>query len=664
MAPKLRGKARNESIRNAPRVKREKFLRELDLAALNAERNRRFWRETLTRVKMPDVWRKIDVTWQTLERAIDFKGYSISLLLDSLREAENQRRTTNGALVGLIDKSLAAHETRLADAATLFRANVETALADKISQFENINNHRNEREIALRKIRLLVSHRGENASNIATSTAISKIDAFVEDGENEKRIIITQLRTKLENSWAGLRNVFSDYRKSTYACAPDTEDRRKDYEIVERKDRIDRQTITRQYTRVAILFDSIVKFRGKIDSYKKESTVELRDVTRESNFFHDVYRETNERFVLGCKKDKHKTTTMSEEYNRSVKHARRLLIKAERILGYVQICRKYETQDEKIQLPTIDDRPTRSSITDDDDDILPLRTVRYTRYARCYYFSCKTTTRSRAATDFRRTVNFWRRLGLARIITAELRNERNRLTVRANNLRRLMRRCLVDDETVDEPTDVIYLLPSPRWNVTALMENGKFDIFTPSLAHKANNKRIGAKHRPVNKFETKAGGLFSGWRNMCCKHVANTFVNERDDIVDQRECFAPTYNRLEKDNSSRQSIGERAIGQGFGDAYLSVGEGCKLCLLNMTTSSPTLVAEFAVTLIELLALIGLPSTSQTLIVTKGCRVEILISSLANVTQVGLSKSLFAKVVKAESKLETPLGVCTERRDRR
>lgn len=82
----------------------------------------------------------------------------------------------------------------------------------------------------------------------------------------------------------------------------------------------------------------------------------------------------------------------------------------------------------------------------------------------------------------------------------------------------------------------------------------------------------------------------------------------------------------------------------------------------MIASSPTLVAEFAVTLGTLLS--GLPKISQTFTVTNGCSTEILIPSLAKVTQIGFSKSLFAKIVNAESKFATPLGVCTERRDKR
>ncbi|XP_050600635.1 uncharacterized protein LOC126928830 [Bombus affinis] len=175
MPPKSKRKTRNKSNGAEQDFKRETLLRELKLSALNTERNRRYWREMLTRVRMPDISKKIDITWQILEHAFDFKDYSIGLLLDSLQEAEDQRRTVNGAHVEIIDRSLKIHETRLTDADTLFYGNVKTALADKTFQFENINYYRNKKETALRKINLFLNHRGENATNVARSTAISKI---------------------------------------------------------------------------------------------------------------------------------------------------------------------------------------------------------------------------------------------------------------------------------------------------------------------------------------------------------------------------------------------------------------------------------------------------------------------------------------------------------
>ena len=40
------------------------------------------------------------------------------------------------------------------------------------------------------------------------------VNAFVEDGENERRLIATQLQKQLEDGWDNLRNIFSNYRKS------------------------------------------------------------------------------------------------------------------------------------------------------------------------------------------------------------------------------------------------------------------------------------------------------------------------------------------------------------------------------------------------------------------------------------------------------------------
>lgn len=95
--------------------------------------------------------------------------------MDSLQEAEGQRRKANGAHAEAIDRSLRTHEARLKVIDTLFYRNIETALVDKTHESEDINYHRNKREIDLRKINLLVNHRSENTAYVARSTAISKI---------------------------------------------------------------------------------------------------------------------------------------------------------------------------------------------------------------------------------------------------------------------------------------------------------------------------------------------------------------------------------------------------------------------------------------------------------------------------------------------------------
>ncbi|XP_076637147.1 uncharacterized protein LOC143349639 [Colletes latitarsis] len=195
-------------------LKKEALAREIKLSAFNTDRYRQLWREVLMRMTMPDIERKIQVAWQTLDHALDLKDYRISLLLDGLQETEDQRRKADGAHAETIDLSFETHETRLKSVDAFFRENIETAFADKIYDFENINYHRNKDEALLVKINLLVNLRNENAFTAAKSNAISKVDAFAEDGKNERRLTAAQLQKQLEDLWDNLRSVFLDYRKS------------------------------------------------------------------------------------------------------------------------------------------------------------------------------------------------------------------------------------------------------------------------------------------------------------------------------------------------------------------------------------------------------------------------------------------------------------------
>ncbi|KOC70801.1 Coiled-coil domain-containing protein 65 [Habropoda laboriosa] len=347
MAPKRKRKPQRDKTNRD--LNRETLFREINRSGFGTERYLPFSREMVARVKMPDIERKVEMAWQTLEHAIDLKDYRISLLLDSLQEAQEQRRSANNAHVEIIDRTLLAHQARLQRIDTLFYGNLETTLAHKVRRLKDINDCQNEEEIALRKINLLVNYRGVNASSVARSTAISKIDAFMEDGKNETRIITTQLQNKLENLWNHLRNIFSDYLQRT-------QDRRKAYETIKKKDEVDLQTITRQYLRTATLLEETAKFRETIHSYRIESAIRIREITQQANSFHNIYRETNQRFASGCKIDKHRITSMSKEYSRTVENLKGWTMKAQRILALVKISRKYETQDEKI-LPTIDCHP-------------------------------------------------------------------------------------------------------------------------------------------------------------------------------------------------------------------------------------------------------------------------------------------------------------------
>ncbi|XP_076398447.1 dynein regulatory complex subunit 2 isoform X1 [Megachile rotundata] len=425
MPPKRKGrKGAKEKVVRDP--KKEMLLREMNYGSLNTERYRRLWRDTLMRIKLPEIRKSVEIAWQSIERTFDLKDYRISLLLDGLQEVEEQRRRANGARVETFDRSIQVHEVRLKTIDATFRETIEKTTIQKKREFESIERSRNDTENVLRRIMWRVSNRDDNASSIAKSIAIGKINTFSADGENDRRVTTALLEKRLEDLCTDLRNVFAEYRRSTA-------DRRKAYDAIRKKDESDRREIVVQWKRIANLLTDTAKFRENIRTYRDDASTELREIIRESDFFHDIYRRRNEYFVLGTKRfickptscvinnltgrenDKRKAITMSKEYDCTVKRFKKLIDKAERVLAYVQICRKYETEDEQI-LPANNNGASfeaQQSISQITSSPLQL-----------------------AVEDYENSVNFWRRVGLAQLIVNELRIERDRLSKETDNLRK------------------------------------------------------------------------------------------------------------------------------------------------------------------------------------------------------------------------------------
>lgn len=77
MGPK-RKRIRRPPVHTVEELKKE-FSDELKLSALNTKRYQSLWREMLTRIKMPDIYKKIDIIWQTLEHVFDLKDYRYTI---------------------------------------------------------------------------------------------------------------------------------------------------------------------------------------------------------------------------------------------------------------------------------------------------------------------------------------------------------------------------------------------------------------------------------------------------------------------------------------------------------------------------------------------------------------------------------------------------------
>ncbi|KAG5331592.1 DRC2 protein, partial [Acromyrmex charruanus] len=190
---------------------KKNLMREIELGTLNTKRYRTLWREMMTRIKMPQIAEDVKIAWHNFDRALDIKDYRlISFLMDELTEAEEQHQRTTKSYAEIIDRFLISYKERIQSKERSYRRTLDEILIQTNIGVGKIYYQQN--EVLLQSIAHGVHKQLEEFSNNMKSIALSKIDAFVEDSKDIRRISVTQLENQLQKSWENLRRILSDYQ--------------------------------------------------------------------------------------------------------------------------------------------------------------------------------------------------------------------------------------------------------------------------------------------------------------------------------------------------------------------------------------------------------------------------------------------------------------------
>ncbi|KYQ60020.1 Coiled-coil domain-containing protein 65 [Trachymyrmex zeteki] len=384
------------------------LMHEIELSTLNTKRYRTLWREMMTKIKMPQIAEDVKIAWHNFDRALDIKDYRISFLMDELAEAEEQYQRTTKSYTEIIDRFLKLYRERIQSKERSYQRTLNEILVQTNIGVGKIYYQQN--EVLLQSITHGIHKQLEELSNNVKSIALSKIDAFVEDSKDIRRISVTQLENQLQKSWENLRRILSDYQNKT-------KNRRKSYEMLKDTDDKDQQIITQQLLHTESLFEDIRKFQDKITTYDSMAKKKISNILMEHDFFQKASWVVKNRLLSEQTKDKNQLKISSIKYNKIIKHLEFLVIKGKRLLTLMQICRKYETQNEKI-IPFVNH--TENSQMLSSYQIIALSDWNVSR---------------QQIIDFQDMTIFWRQFGVVQMTIMQLRSERDKLKAEARHLR-------------------------------------------------------------------------------------------------------------------------------------------------------------------------------------------------------------------------------------
>lgn len=321
------------------RLKRDELRREIAAQARRRGELDKKWRETMLKIKEPVFRQDIEVMWHSFERVYDKKNHLIDHIMKLVSVADDQFQRTVSSFCDTIDTMIVNFLSGIEE---LSKEN-DRRTAELLKLGENeADKIKTDHDAAETHLQLLIYHGHTTADALAWTT---RGENMVKEDEDRHRYANERenLRSLLENSynamWDDYKAVLKDYVVKTAA-------NQKAVRKLRRKENIMADIIASQAKKIADGDGLLRRLRSELCAYesgtKQAVFRDRRDRHRAACF--RLKRILND----GCETDETQMAKLVRVSNSTIEWLQNAHRKAEKILRLAALCRKYETQREKV----------------------------------------------------------------------------------------------------------------------------------------------------------------------------------------------------------------------------------------------------------------------------------------------------------------------------
>ncbi|XP_004711474.2 dynein regulatory complex subunit 2 [Echinops telfairi] len=320
---------------------KDKLAKEERNSVLNLNKINTQWRTILREVKTKELHKDIEILSQTFERVVDCKDSVIKSLAKDLAEAEEQYSHALRSHLHNVDQLLALQRRRL----SLLEESYNMELEALTKEFETerkmiIDQHEKEMHY-LQDVFMAVEQNYIDTEYESKLEFQSLWDDLKNKNLEEKHFLRLQLENIVEDLWRRFQEALKNYTDAT-------EDRKIAFEALKVKGEKSSKEIEAQMKKIQKLQDAIGVLRGKIVVHNRESEEQNQYIRNDKELILIQLRKLKAQRTQARGVSKENLVKLTLESNDTLKTLRRIVDKGEKILKLAEICRKYETEEEKV----------------------------------------------------------------------------------------------------------------------------------------------------------------------------------------------------------------------------------------------------------------------------------------------------------------------------
>ncbi|CAO2601010.1 Dynein regulatory complex subunit 2 [Lemmus lemmus] len=409
---------------------KDKLAKEEHNSALNLNKINTQWRTVLREVKTRELHKDIEILSQTFERVVDCKDSVIKSLAKDLTEAEEQYAHALRSHLHNVDQLLSLQRRRL----SLLEESYNMELDVLTKEFETerktiIDQH--EKEIHYLQDVFMAMEQNYIDSEYESKLEFQSMwDDLKNKNLEEKHFLRLQLENIVEDLWRRFQDALKNYTDAT-------EDRKIAFETLKVKDEKSSKEIEMQMKKIQKLQEAISILKGKITAHSRESEWQNQSIRNDKELVHVQLRKLKAQRTQARGVSQENLVKLTLESNATLKDLKKVVEKGEKILKLAEICRKFETEEEKVL-------PFYSSV------LTPMEQEEVEKQNP----EDLTEELAKVMADYSGMENFWKRYNKVKLEVLSLQHRRVQLSEISGKLREMLKQYLdgisVSDEVLSQ----------------------------------------------------------------------------------------------------------------------------------------------------------------------------------------------------------------------
>ncbi|XP_053313634.1 dynein regulatory complex subunit 2 [Spea bombifrons] len=320
---------------------KDKLAKEEQSSIINLNKLNAQWRNVLREVKTKELRKDIEILSQTFERVVDCKDNVIKSLAKDIDEAEEQYAHAFRSHLQNIDELLELQRERIALLEDEYQQELDAVQKEFETERNMIIQQKETETTYLQNVVLAMEQNTLDTENEAKLEFQNTRDEIKNKSLEEKHALRVLLEGTVEDLWKQFQLALKNYTDAT-------EDRKIAFEALKAKDEKSAQEIEMQMKKLQNIQDTITSLKNKMTVHARENDEQDRHLREQKEVLVKQLQKLKSQMKQARAAEHGRLTTLTVQSNATLKELQRVIEKGECILRLAEMCRKLETEEEKV----------------------------------------------------------------------------------------------------------------------------------------------------------------------------------------------------------------------------------------------------------------------------------------------------------------------------